>query len=439
MAMGILQALKLEAGPIDALAKLPQQQLIQMAQQRRIPADVLPVILNEKAEMAREVANAQAAAQGMQPSITERNIAINAQAEAQPSQPQMMAQAPMQGVANLPIPEDMYGSGESYAGGGIVAFAGEGRSDINLFDIVDQQQRQDPTLAGMFTPNTLAQSVEQAGALRAAVPQSPEVEAIKKYLADQERKNKEKYTDAWSRALEAGLGTLGGESPYGFVNIGRGSQAAAKGFAEDVKERRKQTLADMQLRLQLDNAARQEALSAIAAGERMYGEERTLRSREEQAEADRQARAAQAEADRQNRMAIAQIPDKTLQVAAQLRKNNPTMSYLDAVAQASQALTPRDTYNATRNAVSAAAKDANAEFLSRVSFDSKLQEDVRKAAQGDKDAQKRVDAIRNKIQQDTFRTYQVQGVDLSSGRMGPAAGAGGGGRGTVDTSNPLLQ
>jgi DNA-binding transcriptional regulator GbsR (MarR family) len=113
------------------------------------------------------------------------------------------------------------------------------------------------------------------------------------------------------------------------------------------------------------------------------------------------------------------------------------MTYLEAVSQASQALTPRDTYNATRNAVSAAAKDANAEFLSRVSFDSKLQEDVRKAAQGDKDAQKRIDDIRNKIQQDTFRTYQVQGVDLSSGRMGPAPTAGGGGGGRGGVNDPL--
>jgi len=40
-----------------------------------------------------------------------------------------------------------------------------------------------------------------------------------------------------------------------------------KGFAEDVKERRKQTLADMQLKLQLEEAARKEKLGDIASAE----------------------------------------------------------------------------------------------------------------------------------------------------------------------------
>jgi hypothetical protein len=68
--------------------------------------------------------------------------------------------------------------------------------------------------------------------------------------------------------------------------------------------------------------------------------------------------------------------------------------------------------------VSSAAKDANAEFMQRATFDPKLQEDMRLAAKGDKAAQDRVQAIKNKIQQETFKLYQVQGVDLSSGRMG---------------------
>jgi len=130
MGMGITQALKLQEGPIDTLARLPQQQLIQMAQQGRIAADMLPVILNEKAQMAQQAANMQAMQQPMPPSVIEQAMAINAQAEApqmQPQmqpQPQMMAMAQPQmppmdaGVASLPLPEDAY----SMAGGGIVAF-----------------------------------------------------------------------------------------------------------------------------------------------------------------------------------------------------------------------------------------------------------------------------------------------------------------------------
>lgn len=128
MAMGITQALKLQEGPISTLAQLPQQQIIAMAQQGRIPADMVSVIINEKAEMAQSAANMQAMTKPMPPSVTERNMAINAQAEAmrnQPQmQPQMMAMAPQQqmpmdaGISSLPVDNSMY----KLAGGGIVAF-----------------------------------------------------------------------------------------------------------------------------------------------------------------------------------------------------------------------------------------------------------------------------------------------------------------------------
>jgi hypothetical protein len=66
------------------------------------------------------------------------------------------------------------------------------------------------------------------------------------YAKARENLEKDRATDkearreaGWMRLLEAGLGTLGGESPYGFVNLGKGSQAAAKGAAEDMKEFRK--------------------------------------------------------------------------------------------------------------------------------------------------------------------------------------------------------
>lgn len=66
------------------------------------------------------------------------------------------------------------------------------------------------------------------------------------YAAAREALQKDRATDAearreagWSRLLEAGLGIMGGESPYAFTNIGKGAQAAAKGAAEDMKEFRK--------------------------------------------------------------------------------------------------------------------------------------------------------------------------------------------------------
>jgi len=127
MAMGILQALKLQEGPIESLAQLPQQQLIAMSQQGRIPADVLPIILNEKAQMAQAAANMQAMQQPMPPSVIEQAMAINAQAEAPQMQPQMAPQqAPMDaGVSSLPVDDSMY----NMAGGGIVAFQSGGETE----------------------------------------------------------------------------------------------------------------------------------------------------------------------------------------------------------------------------------------------------------------------------------------------------------------------
>jgi hypothetical protein len=458
MAMGITQALKLQEGPIDALALLPQQQILALAQQKRIPADMVSIILNEKAQMEQQTANMQAAQQPTPRSVVEQAMAINAQAEAmrnQPqvqAQPQMMAMAPQQemppmdaGVAALPVDDSMY----NMAGGGIVAFAEGG--DLNDEDYLRSLERsragnlystqEAPSFASMFSPavqqdidsqtpgfgspelglgsampvqrfprkgRTLEDIYAETRAIREReAPESKERAAIRNYLEDQARKTTDVRTDAWSRALEAGLGILGGESPYALTNIGKGSQAAVKGFAEDVKERRKQTLANMQLKLQLDEAARKEKLDALTSAERMYAGERETESREETSRLDRE-----------NRLAIANIPDKTLQAAAQLRKANPGLSYLDSVSQAAQALAPKDTYNATRTAVSSAAKDANAEFMQRATFDPKLQEDMRLAAKGDKAAQARVQIVKNKIQEDTFKLYQVQGVDLSSGRMG---------------------
>jgi len=280
MAMGITQALKLQEGPIDALAQLPQQQLMAMAQQGRISADVLPIILNEKAQMAQAAANMQAMQQPMPPSVVEQAMAINAQAEAPPPQmqPQMMAMAPQQemppmdaGVAALPVDDSMY----NMAGGGIVAFA-EGGDLASMYNTATKEMDEDSArrmpnpyaYSSRVDPNRVEELVGTRGNLRERIaPESEEVRKIKEYLANQARKTTDVRTDAWSRALEAGLGILGSDSPYALTNIGKGSQAAVKGFAEDVKERRKQTMADMQLKLQLEEAARKEKLGDIASAE----------------------------------------------------------------------------------------------------------------------------------------------------------------------------
>lgn len=74
---------------------------------------------------------------------------------------------------------------------------------------------------------------------KAGVNMDPYAEYRASLEAEKAKTAEEKRESGWMRALEAGLGILGETSPYGFVNIGKGSQAAARGAAEDIKEFRK--------------------------------------------------------------------------------------------------------------------------------------------------------------------------------------------------------
>jgi len=263
MAMGILQALKLQEGPIESLAQLPQQQLIAMSQQGRIPADVLPIILNEKAQMAQAAANMQAMQQPMQPSVIEQAMAINAQAEA----PQ---QAPMDaGVASLPVPEEMY-SGEGYAGGGIVAFDEGGLAGtFDMFMPETQYVPVDRDLSRDFKDTDTGVSLPPVPAApRPAAPRpvakpEPGIAAIpaKESMLDRRRRmleqmgvtdtteaelaemerNKGKLADDKFDALRmslirAGLGMAAGTSPYALTNIAKGGIEGFDTYEQSIKQ-----------------------------------------------------------------------------------------------------------------------------------------------------------------------------------------------------------
>lgn len=331
--------------------------------------------------------------------------------------------------SNLPV--------QRAASGGIIAF--EDGGDVNepirfqnegLVDMVRQQQMEDPNYRD---PQDIEELIAAARRRREGLGKDKNIEAYEKYMEGLPAELSKSRDMSKAMAIASMGSKMAQTRGRAIPAISAGLEAGLPQLAAGEKEYRAGMGELMRGRAQLGQAARAEALRGIEAGEAeaRSAQDRALRERQITSQAEI------ARLDRENRMAIAQIPDKALQVASKLMKDNPGMTYLEAVSQASQALTPRDTYNATRNAVSAAAKDANAEFLSRATFDPKLQEDMRKAAQGDKAAQARVDAIRNKIQQDTFRTYQVQGVDLSGGRMGPAPTAGGGGGSRGGVNDPL--
>jgi hypothetical protein len=140
-------------------------------------------------------------------------------------------------------------------------------------------------------------------------------------------------------------------------------------------------------------------------------------SREAQAKADRESREQQAKGDRASREAIAKIPGKEIQVAQQLMANDRSLSYLDAIDRAAKALSPKDTYNSTRNALTKAAEAVGVEMKNLEYMNADVRKIRSKALEGDKAAQLQYQAIRNQVEERVFEEYQVEGVNLSQGAV----------------------
>jgi hypothetical protein len=87
------------------------------------------------------------------------------------------------------------------------------------------------------------------------------------------------------RLLEASLGILGGESPYAFVNIGKGASPALKGFAEDIKDIQKQSrIIDKETR-ELARMQNQMALGTAKFGMEAYERKQDRVARAQEAKA----------------------------------------------------------------------------------------------------------------------------------------------------------
>ena len=133
--MSILGALKVQKAnqqSIADLAALPQNQIIRLAQMGQIPADVVPVVISEKARMAQEAANMRAAQQtggGEMPTVIEQAMRANAQQE-------MPRSAAESGVAGIPLGQ-MFRE-ENFKSGGIVAFQSGGVPVADQNDIIKQ-------------------------------------------------------------------------------------------------------------------------------------------------------------------------------------------------------------------------------------------------------------------------------------------------------------
>jgi hypothetical protein len=311
--MSILDALKVQKAnqqSISDLAALPQNQIIRLAQMGQIPADVVPVVISEKARMAKEAANMRAAAQmqqqgGQMPTVIEQAMQANAQAETPqmpPGLPSAMpqagpgaqAQAPMQmppqaapqgmpaepGVAGLPTGQ-MF-QNQSFQAGGIVAFedggsvpgyAGPEGSFVQTpggLNVLKEELEPKPPGQG---PASLAEMVSEINRLNAMQPETPMTPERQAYLDTVKRGTMSKQDveqQKYMRLLEAGLGIMGGESPYALTNIGKGAQAALKGYGEDVAAQRAAKIADLKASADIADARRAERRSEVAAGSKLY-------------------------------------------------------------------------------------------------------------------------------------------------------------------------
>jgi hypothetical protein len=309
--MSILGALKVQKAnqqSIADLAALPQNQIIRLAQMGQIPADVVPVVISEKARMAQEAANlraAQQAAGGEMPTVIEQAMRANAQEE--------MPRAES-GVAGIPLGK-MFRE-ENFNSGGIVAFQGggvpyvemgrtataegdEGVAEAQAAEAARRAAAEEtpppkPTAAPKGLEDIIA-SVKRAygGAETSGI--TPERQAYLNMLKTGSMSPQDIERQEGMRLLQAGLGILGGQSPYALKNIADGSKEALMGYAEDIKGQRAQKVAEAKAAADVADLRRAEQRQEIGSAIDMYGkqldrEQRARLAAERTSVADRYAR-----------------------------------------------------------------------------------------------------------------------------------------------------
>jgi len=75
---------------------------------------------------------------------------------------------------------------------------------------------------------------------------------------DRKARKEDQQNAMWMSLVEAGLGIMGGESPYAFVNIGKGATNALKSYADRLREQKKLDREDRRILLDIEKAERAE-------------------------------------------------------------------------------------------------------------------------------------------------------------------------------------
>jgi hypothetical protein len=100
--------------------------------------------------------------------------------------------------------------------------------------------------------------------IQGAMPQSKAYEGLESEIKeDRKTRAEDKKQAGWLRLAEAGLGIMGGESPYFAVNVGKGAAVALKGYAEDLREQKKLDREDRKILADIEQARRAEAAGNI--------------------------------------------------------------------------------------------------------------------------------------------------------------------------------
>lgn len=223
------------------------------------------------------------------------------------------------GIGAVPV-----SSMNQFANGGIVAFAGDGEEGSFVKDQASRVSSED---VEAVTPvsGTVSSVGAKAGAPSLAdyyaqqKSMLPEFTAGKDYLRtlagirSDVAANKEQA--GGMRFLQAGLGILGGKSPYAGVNIGEGSKEAVAGAISDVKEQRKEQMELAKAEYEVGSAEYKVAAEIAKGASENYNKEldrlmhlgmsetqarATIRAAEIHAGASKEAAKIKAEADRVN-------------------------------------------------------------------------------------------------------------------------------------------
>lgn len=193
---------------------------------------------------------------------------------------------PSSGVAALPVPDEMFGGEQGFAGGGIVAFEDGGLTGIPGYETLEDLGIDfEPTASISDLDRIIAQATE-----RRRIPLSEAEVAYQKRLKSSPERAKEAKERSFNEFLvESGFRTAASKSPRFLQAIGEAGAASTPRLTAGAKEAREIEEAGMKGLADIGKGERAQQLAGISAGEKMYGEQLTREGREKIAKLQRES------------------------------------------------------------------------------------------------------------------------------------------------------